>query len=834
MATVEQRNSVIGDSLSRADRSRVEGVAELHARVVTASEASDLSLPSSVLARTITCARSRLWIDSIIGAVAPLEADWLRRLRGLTDVPRIVPAGMPDWLGVSLVSAVDPLDEAGLAARAVSGALEEGVAARDIVVVVPGSALGRYSALLGMGLEAIGVAHDGEGSDSLRVASTRVGRLMVSVSYHQRLEFKALTFDHVRQVISVGALRDDGGEVVDRSRLRTVWKSLRGIDPRAWPTVEVECPDQAALGVVRTVASSLTVVARSDSRPQWCDLAAALSGLLSGRSWSGPDGVARAQLVGLLERWADRAGSIGWEEARDELTGFLEDRSGQRSAGIRIVPLSAAWALAPEVAIVVGLADDMIPGVTGPVGPLTSDEAVALTLDPTSAGSSVDHDGKLLDALIRVSGRVQVSYPRSDRARTITREPSRHLPDLKVTVFGSVEAQRAGAASGTLGLLGATDAATSLMAAGREVSEDDGLLGRSLSAVVACNESRISPPIPGAVDAFNGGLQGLEPHLLDRLSPDARSDGTKSASPSALEQLLACPINWWAARIMKADEPDQWDPPEMDAKTRGSWIHQAIYLLAHRLPHISALPSTGQTRQALWDAVGGSPDAETISAHADPDLLGFRFRLTPGDVDREVRTVTSMIRRLSEFLTDRGTPGAGREESLGPLELDLVTGPLGIGGRVDRIDEVGAGRIVVTDFKTGQAGSGFQLAVYAWLRLTATDGVAQLLYATAAGVGRPYRPQVLLGEEDPLRWYSRAELEEYLVDRLTDPVRDAMSGQMFGGAASQEHGRYCLLCTDVVAAKGGFGNELVGRRSRALQESIATEDPLATEVEVSG
>ncbi|MEI6621115.1 MAG: PD-(D/E)XK nuclease family protein [Actinomycetes bacterium] len=825
-ALPSQRAELIDAGPTPSDHARLEGIDVLHARVVQDAAEVGATVPSVVLSHPMSNGDEQLWIDSTVCLPTPMEAQWLERLAAQATVLRIEPAIASGWKGAELISAVDPVDEASLAARRVSAGLESGIAARDIAIVVPGAELARYTSLLGMGLEAVGVPHDGGSSAGSRASATPVGRLCTAVlsAIDDVNDPGDLSFDHIRRVIQAGRFADAEGNPITTARLRHVWHALRGTDPRGWAGSAADCADQAAATAVNQVAVALSVVTSATGRaPAWNDLAAALAAIFPSSSSSQADAVARTQVRALYDRWAARGGTAGWEEARDELAAELRSSTAGHSEGVRVVPLSAGWAMAPELAIVVGLSDDLVPGAQSAVGPLTADEVICLRAVPADRRRLAEQDARLLAAVRAMSKQTVMSFARSDLLRTIVREPSRHLKGATVRAYGSIEAQQTSAANGDLGLLGSADAAALQLRCGIDVDELAPLMKRNVGAALRCTDSRLDPPARGLVDDFNGDLRNLEPQERAQLSPDTRSDGTQNASPSALEKLLGCPIGWWAARVVKVDEPGQWDPLEMDAATRGTWLHQAIFLLSQRQTILVDPPSREDIEQALWDAIGGRPDSRrAVGQDAEDDLLGFRYRVDPARLWQEARTIDSMIQRLQAFTTDLGgSVDSDSETVLEPRPLDLPTGPLFVGGRVDRIDELPAERIVVTDYKTGRAGSGFQLAVYAWLRLLDVDGRAQLLYAS--GWAGQYQAQTL-GEPDPPDWYDRQTLESYLFDQLAQRVQANLDGVFPSLAWSDSHDAYCPVCNDVVPAQSRYGSQKQGYRALAVGAALALEE----------
>ena len=853
-----QRATLRDAAPSDVDRTRLEAVADLHRSVIEACQAAGMVLPSGLLATGPELHEDALWIDATVTALDPIAAQWLRRLRDACGAAprflRLDPAAYPvTAVDEVLISAVDPFDECGLAARAVTTALEAGVPAREIAVAVPSSALGRYADLIGSDLDAARVPHDGSVAEPGRIGSTRGGAVVAAIgaAVADLRQPGDLRFDHLVSVIRAGGLPDATGAGITNAALRTLWEHLRGTDPASWPSAVAPIPavpsgghDAAgeADGVAEVLAATaataglvarfldLARVARSEPTP-WSEFASALGPLVpAALATSDADGAAHTRLHSLLTVWRHRDGTAQWSQAWEELASLIgHGLTGQDDgAGVRIVALSQGWAIAPTVAIAVGLCDDLVPGVQAAVGPLTADEVLALRAIDSAGSARVDDDDRSLAALRATAGRVTFSYPRSDQLRTIVREPSRFLPATEARQFGSVAAQFEAVDEGEAGLMGSRDAAASIVRSGGDPRLAEALVAVDLARATGNVAARREPPEAGEVDAFNGDLRGLSAAEKARLSPDSRRGHDDSASPSGLESLLGCPIGWWAQRIVRVDEPGQWDPPTLAQPDWGKWLHRALVLLSERGVLLAKGLNDDDVEQALWAAVGGVPAGALDLAAAESEVLGYRYRITAADVVRATREVQVIAGRLQEFLGNRDGPvGLPVHEAYLPRQaLDLESGPLHLAGRVDRIDTLKGNRHLITDYKTGRAGSGFQLAVYGWLWLLTHGGTAELLYATTRD--RKYEASVLV--DDGPSVFTAAELEAFLRDTLTEPVRQARNGVFASMAWDKDrHDRYCPVCADVVVADGGWGSVARGVRAAALVAAAAPADE-ATEV----
>ena len=262
--------------------------------------------------------------------------------------------------------------------------------------------------------------------------------------------------------------------------------------------------------------------------------------------------------------------------------------------------------------------------------------------------------------------------------------------------------------------------------------------------------------------------------------------------------------------------------PGHDQRSWGSWLHEAFSLLHHRGQLFGPDAGLQAAQRALVDCLGGPPDGSTATVPDEADdpssqwLFGFRYRISEADVERAAADIVDVAVRLMVFLESMGgSTDASSEQNLGPASLAMPGGVLGLGGRADRIDDLAGDDLLVTDFKTGGTGSGFQLAVYAWLAMMADPHryeTAHLLYATTRG--GPYSAEAL--EKDGPTSFDRAALEEYLVARLNGPAQDASAGVLPSGAGGDDHSDYCPICGDLIRAGGNFGSSSRGQRAHAL------------------
>ncbi|MCB0914883.1 MAG: PD-(D/E)XK nuclease family protein [Actinobacteria bacterium] len=846
VALPEVRRAVIERAPSPVDKARLRAIEGLHVAMAAELSARGLVLPSTVLAEPAPDEPDMLWIDATVTVLDPIAEQWVARLQTSLDAARFIRLDVAGDYDLPLVvpeltSVVDPVDECGLAARAVTAALEAGIAARDIAVAVPPTVLGRYSALLGGLLASAGsTTQEHESARPRQLADTRVGRALTALGA-AAAELRGprdLRFDHLTSVITAGGLPDAQGTYLNRRTLTKLWRAVRGSDPATWPSGlepdlrrvdEADVPGVLAAAATATrIARALELARRATGTPQaWQDLGVALEPLVPSELTSGrADATARNQVLALLRAWSRRPDQCKWSQAFEEVAALLREEVQYEDAevAVRIVPLSAAWATVPKLVVAIGLSDDLVPGLQKPVGPLAADEVMTLGAGAQGGSAVATNDARSLAAMRRVAAATQFSYPRSDQLRTIERTESRFLTAVRKREFGSVGAQFEAVDRGETGLLGRADAVASMLRTGAAPAAAASLTaGVDVAAAMVCVQARRQPPPAGAVDPFNGDLRALSSDDLALLSLDRRRSGGDWASPSALEKLLGCPIGWWASRIVGVGEPEAIDPAVLEQPRWGTWLHRALVVLSEHGLLLSDQLTDDDVSDSLWVALGGEPEAELDADQADEEVLGYRFRVTEADLARGVRDVRAIAGRLRVFLSDRPARvgHAIHEVDLDTATLQLPSGPLTLGGRVDRIDTFAGDHHLVTDYKTGRAGSGLQLAVYAWLWLLGYGGDAELLYATTRDV--VYQPQELRDDGESV--FTAESLAAYLQERLAHGVAAIRDGVLASGAWSAEHDRYCPICADLEAVRQPWGpGGPRGERALALATVQVPED----------
>lgn len=206
--------------------------------------------------------------------------------------------------------------------------------------------------------------------------------------------------------------------------------------------------------------------------------------------------------------------------------------------------------------------------------------------------------------------------------------------------------------------------------------------------------------IRGEFGPWTGGLshplsEQLQQRLEDRLSA------------SSLQRYAGCGFQYFLTQVLNirvVDEPDEARP---DAAERGTQVHDVLEQLVKRSPD--------RDPHLAWSEEEHAWAQEVLTNKLDAMLAeGKAGRPQVWAVECEVhrRQLRRMLLADNAFrATRRARPVAaehtfGRpndEASTEALVLDLPSGPVALGGSIDRVDVVEGGGLIVTDYKTGRS-----------------------------------------------------------------------------------------------------------------------------------
>jgi len=185
-------------------------------------------------------------------------------------------------------------------------------------------------------------------------------------------------------------------------------------------------------------------------------------------------------------------------------------------------------------------------------------------------------------------------------------------------------------------------------------------------------------------------LQPLQPTL-----PTAKAQ-QPLLTPTAINRYMRCPLQFYyryAAGIKEPDLPD--DEQELDNRIFGNIFHQAANIIYHQLPPYitrDLLDQLIKSKVAVERAVD-----EAFHLELPHSPMGGLHIINREVIIRYLNQLLDIDRRLAPFTilglecdVERPLPAFG-----------ALPGTLHIGGRIDRLDQMGDGTIRVVDYKTG-------------------------------------------------------------------------------------------------------------------------------------
>lgn len=210
----------------------------------------------------------------------------------------------------------------------------------------------------------------------------------------------------------------------------------------------------------------------------------------------------------------------------------------------------------------------------------------------------------------------------------------------------------------------------------------------------------------------------LRPNLLDTLRKTVPAGD--AISPSHLQSYAACPLAYFMRNVLRLaplDTPE--DEETIDARRRGSIIHQILFRLFTALGQRGLTPLTRQNLDAALAVLDET--ATGVFTQAEIEGINGYAMLWEVDKERIREDLELMLRTEAETDDGRWLPahfelrfGMDRhpgDESSGedgasssrPVGVEILAGiPLSIKGKIDRVDLSVDGRSArITDYKTG-------------------------------------------------------------------------------------------------------------------------------------
>ncbi|MGI9029513.1 MAG: PD-(D/E)XK nuclease family protein [Ilumatobacteraceae bacterium] len=636
---------------------------------------------------------------------------------------------------VEVVSTTDADDEVRLAVRSVVDAARRGVRFDRMAILWPTDR--PYARIVEHQLDAAGVPWNGR--PGTLTAERMVPRVLADLL---ELDRRGLRRSNVMTLLGDVPARDRSGTPVPTARWERIGRRAgivrepdwdRGLDLARADAAERRPWDLDAVESLGALVGDLRQALGdpAERRPwsgwvRWCherlDQWFTPAGL---ERLDGDERTAWEQTQRVLDR-LDHLDLIGAPPTRPEFRATLmaelevvPARHGTVGDGVHIGALISAVGLDVDHAVVLGAAEGLLPPppVVDPLLGEADRDAAGLP----GTGERIELAHRHFLAITATTPDVLVTVPRGDLRVASTKHPSRWLDGVPAVVR-SMDSHAHALAATEFPVSAAEHRTRDLwtcVRAGVDVRQHP-LAGTdpALARAVRTRDARAGDTLT----AYDGDLSAMPPPPL-----------TGPISPTQVEQWRECPHAYFVRYLLGVrpiEEPEAIEV--LSPLDRGQVIHEAIDRLHQRvLDGDLADPSpcgwTDPHRTALA-AVGSEVAAELQAA-------GRSGRAASWVTER-----TSILDELDEWLTRDAARWAGRsirasELSFGgggdtgvPVSIELSDGrPLLFTGRIDRIDELADGGVVVTDHKTGKAddhlglapddptlgGTRFQLPVYA-------------------------------------------------------------------------------------------------------------------------
>ncbi|HYM81800.1 MAG TPA: PD-(D/E)XK nuclease family protein [Candidatus Limnocylindria bacterium] len=446
----------------------------------------------------------------------------------------------------------------------------------------------------------------------------------------------------------------------------------------------------------------------------------------------------------------------------------------RRYGAVFVAPVEAARGLAFDVVFVPGLAEKLFPRKIVE-DPILSD-AIRRDLDggslPTQERRGAEERLALRLAAGAARERLYLSYPRLDSEQARPRVPSFYALEALQAIegrlpgFDELRKRAEAGASIRLGWPAPERAEDAIDEAEYDLAVLAKLRAADPEATIGAASYllNVNPTLARALRARArrwikrwtpaDGL--VDPDELARAALERHQMQARSFSPTALENYSVCPYRFFLQAIHRLEPREEPVAIEtIDPLTRGALFHEVQFEVSSWLRDQGLLPLTTEALAKAFDAIDAAVDhiAERYAdqlAPAIPRVWEDGIGAIRADLREWLRRSAAASDgfvphrfELSFGLADRHRPNADPASVTDPVP---VLGDLKLRGSIDLVERHPAGRLRVTDHKTGKArakegtviggGKVLQPVLYALASERLLDEPVesgQLYYCTAAG-----------------------------------------------------------------------------------------------------
>jgi ATP-dependent helicase/nuclease subunit B len=665
----------------------------------------------------------------------------------IVDATDVEPAALaaPAWGTTRVVLVTDPDEEARAAVRGVAERMAAGVPLHRIAMFHPPS--GAYHRLLAHHLDAAGLPWNGPATTTL--AESVAGRALLGLldlpetgwrrgdviawlssapivdtslaAGGARRLVPAATWDTLSRRAGVIAGLPQWDERLEHHAAQlAAERDNADPDEDEWRQQRRSARLDAVIRLRTFVGELVALVEQPPAAGStWSELAAWAIGLLdryvgaeaSWTRWPERDqesGAAVRAAVGSLaslDALGLSADPTTFRRALDRALGAAAGRSARFGDGVFLAPISLAAGIDVDVVFVVGLAEGSLPGRERDDPVIPARERLAAGGDLAETRTRLEDEGRdVVFAMTSAAHERVLSLPRADLRQRRARIPSRWLLQVVSALAGRP------VYSGDLADVVSTDPDAILrtipshQAGLAAATEPASLHDRDIRDLLDWVQRRGEParhPIAHAIPSLGRGFacdsarrsraftpfDGRLPADTVRLPGEA-----EPLSPTSLEGYAYCPRRYLFSRVLRVAALEK--PEEIlriSALDKGSLIHEVL------------------ERYVLGLLDGRARSVDDLLAVADDVATEYEGRGLTGKplwwrYDRNV-----LRRDLERFFDEDDATPLAAELAFGmdgdpPVTVQVGGRTIAFRGMADRIDDDGAGGLVVTDYKTGSAG----------------------------------------------------------------------------------------------------------------------------------